>query len=74
MVLAAEGGWLDLSNSESPEFIGGVVAALSRDPALIGRTGTVLVAAEIAVEFGVSDADGPQPKPLTLDGLTTEQP
>ena len=31
---AAEGGWLDLANSESPEYIGRVVAALVRDARL----------------------------------------
>ena len=32
---AAEGGVFDLSNSESPEFIGRVIAALADDPLLI---------------------------------------
>ncbi|HEY7339074.1 MAG TPA: SDR family NAD(P)-dependent oxidoreductase, partial [Bryobacteraceae bacterium] len=35
---AAKAGWLDLSNSEGPEFIGRVVAALWRDSRLIDRT------------------------------------
>ena len=63
---AARGGWLDLSNSESPEFIGRVVAALSADPQLLERSGRVLVAAALAEELGVRDVDGRQPKPLTL--------
>lgn len=67
VLAAAAGGWFDLSNSESPEFIGRVIAALARDPALMERSGKVLVAAEIAAEFGVSDIDGRQPKPLTLE-------
>jgi len=67
VLAAAEGGWFDLSNSESPEFIGRVVAALARDPALMERSGKVLVAAEVAAEFGVSDIDGRQPTPLTLE-------
>ncbi|MBI1786477.1 MAG: SDR family NAD(P)-dependent oxidoreductase [Acidobacteria bacterium] len=64
---AAEGGWLDLSNSESPQFIGRVVAALAADPAIMERTGQVLVAAAVAAEFGVSDVDGRRPAPLTLE-------
>lgn len=64
---AAEAGWLDLSNSESPEFIGRVVAALARDPKLMERTGRVVVAAALAAELGVSDVDGKRPKPLTLE-------
>jgi dehydrogenase/reductase SDR family protein 1 len=55
---AAEGGWLNLSNSESPEFIGRVIAALANDPALLERSGKVLVAAEVAIELGVTDVDG----------------
>jgi dehydrogenase/reductase SDR family protein 1 len=67
VLLAAEGGWLDLSNSESPEFIGRVVAALARDPAIVERTGQILVAASIAAKLGVRDIDDRQPKPLTLE-------
>jgi dehydrogenase/reductase SDR family member 1 len=58
--------WLDLSNSESPEFIGRAVAALARDPAVMRHTGTVLVAASIAKEYGITDIDGKAPRPLTL--------
>jgi NAD(P)-dependent dehydrogenase (short-subunit alcohol dehydrogenase family) len=67
VIAAAKDGWLDLSNSESPEFIGRVVAALARDPALLERTGKVAIAAEIAAELGVTDVDGRQPAPLTLE-------
>jgi hypothetical protein len=68
-MLAAEAGWLNLSNSESPEFIGRVVAALANDPAILDRSGKVLVAAQVAIELGVTDVDGCQPKPLTLETL-----
>jgi dehydrogenase/reductase SDR family member 1 len=67
VMAAAKDGWLDLSNSESPEFIGRVIAALARDPALMGRTGKVAIAAEVATELGVGDVDGRQPVPLTLE-------
>jgi len=67
VMLAAEGGWLDLSNSESPEFLGRVVAALARDAALLQRSGRILVAAVVAAELGVRDVDGRQPRPLTLE-------
>lgn len=65
VMAAAE--WLDLSNSESPEFIGRVLAALDGDPKHNERSGQVLVAAALALEFGISDIDGKQPRPLTLD-------
>jgi len=64
VLAAAE--WLDLSNSESPEFIGRVVAALANDPRLQSRSGSVLVAAAVGAELGVTDTDGRQPVPLTL--------
>jgi NAD(P)-dependent dehydrogenase (short-subunit alcohol dehydrogenase family) len=66
---AARQGWLDLSNSESPEFIGKVIAALYADPRLPERSGRVSVAAQLALELGVSDVDGKQPLPLTLDKI-----
>jgi dehydrogenase/reductase SDR family protein 1 len=58
--------WLDLSNSESPEFIGRAVAALATDPQLLRHTGKVLVAAALAGQYGFTDIDGRTPRPLTL--------
>jgi dehydrogenase/reductase SDR family member 1 len=58
--------WLDLSNSESPEFIGRAVAALAADPEVLRHTGNVLVAAAIAKEYGFTDLDGTSPRALTL--------
>ncbi len=66
---AAAEGWFDLSNSESPEFSGRVVAALASDPALMTRTGQVLIGAAVAREFGVKDIDGREPRALTLETL-----
>jgi dehydrogenase/reductase SDR family protein 1 len=66
---AARAGWLDLSSSESPEFIGSVIAALSRDPHLMEKSGQALVAAQLAREFNVLDIDGTQPRPLTLESV-----
>ncbi len=63
---AAKFGVFDLSNSESPEFIGRVIVALAHDPRLSERSGAVVVAAQAAVEFDVRDIDGKQPVPLTL--------
>ena len=59
--------WLDLSNSESPQFIGRAVAALAADANVIEKTGRVLVAASLAREYGFSDVDEKTPAPLTLD-------
>jgi NAD(P)-dependent dehydrogenase (short-subunit alcohol dehydrogenase family) len=40
--------FLDLTNSESPEFIGRAIAALAADPDVLRYTGKVLVAASLA--------------------------
>jgi NAD(P)-dependent dehydrogenase (short-subunit alcohol dehydrogenase family) len=58
--------WLDLTNSESPEFTGRAVAALAADPDVMRHTGCVLVAASLARAYGFVDIDGKAPRPLTL--------
>jgi dehydrogenase/reductase SDR family protein 1 len=67
VLAAAAHGWFDLANSESPEFIGRVIAALAGDSCLMERSGKVCVAAALAQEYGVSDVDGKHPSPLTLE-------
>jgi NAD(P)-dependent dehydrogenase (short-subunit alcohol dehydrogenase family) len=64
-VLAA--GVFDLSNSESPEFAGRAVAALARDPEVARKSGRILVAAQLGLEYGFRDVDGKQPRPLTRE-------
>lgn len=59
--------WLDLSNSESPQFIGRAVAALSADAKAMEKTGKVLVAARLAQEYGFTDIDEKKPRPLELN-------
>lgn len=58
--------YFDLSNSESPHFIGRAVAALANDPNKLSKTGQVLVAAALALEYGFTDIDGKQPRPVEL--------
>jgi NAD(P)-dependent dehydrogenase (short-subunit alcohol dehydrogenase family) len=58
--------WLDLTNSESPEFVGRAVAALAADPNVMEHSGTVQVAARLAIKYGFTDIDGKAPRPLTL--------
>jgi len=66
-VLAA-GDALDLSNSESPEFIGRAVWALvGEGAALMRQTGQVIVAAALGRELGFVDIDGSAPRPLGLE-------
>jgi NAD(P)-dependent dehydrogenase (short-subunit alcohol dehydrogenase family) len=56
--------YFDLSNSESPQFIGRVVAGLMDDPKLMEKSGTWHIAAELAQQYGIGDIDGKQPKSL----------
>jgi NAD(P)-dependent dehydrogenase (short-subunit alcohol dehydrogenase family) len=58
--------WLDLSNSESPEFTGRAVVALAADPDVLRHTGQVHVVADLARAYGFTDIDGRTPRPLTL--------
>ena len=53
--------FFDLSNSESPEFVGRAVAALAADPQVARHNGRVVVAAELAAEYGFTDVDGKVP-------------
>jgi dehydrogenase/reductase SDR family protein 1 len=56
-------GDLDLSVGETPSFSGRAVAALAALPrdAMLGRSGRVEVVAELADEFGFTEADGSRP-------------
>jgi dehydrogenase/reductase SDR family member 1 len=58
--------WLDLTNSESPEFVGRAVVALATDPGVMRYTGQVLVAAALAQSYGFKDIDGKSPRALTI--------
>ena len=62
-VLAA--GVFDLSNSESPEFIGRAIAAMAADADAPRWSGKVVTAAAIALDYGFTDIDDKQPRPLT---------
>jgi NAD(P)-dependent dehydrogenase (short-subunit alcohol dehydrogenase family) len=59
-------GVFDLSNSESPEFVGRAVHALATDPEVLSLSGQALVAAELARRYGFTDIDGRSPRALTL--------
>jgi NAD(P)-dependent dehydrogenase (short-subunit alcohol dehydrogenase family) len=61
--------FFDLSNSESPQFIGRVIAGLWRDPELMQKSGKVHVAAQLAQEYGLVDIDGFRPRPLTASDI-----
>lgn len=60
-------GYFDMSNSESPQFIGRAIAGLASDQYIMQKSGKVLTAAELGLEYCFTDIDGKQPKPLSLD-------
>ena len=60
---------MDLSNSESPQFIGRAVVALATDVDIMDKSGRVLIAAELAQQYGFTDIDGTQPTPLTVEDI-----
>jgi NAD(P)-dependent dehydrogenase (short-subunit alcohol dehydrogenase family) len=62
------GEYFDLSNSESPQFIGRSVAALAADPTVMQKSGQIVVSAVLAAEYGFTDVDGTQPRPVLLGG------
>jgi NAD(P)-dependent dehydrogenase (short-subunit alcohol dehydrogenase family) len=47
--------------AETPEFSGRIIDALARDPLLMEKSGKVLIGAELAETYGVTEADGRQP-------------
>ena len=59
--------FFDMSNSESPEFTGRVIAALANNPNLMDRTGKVWVGAALAQEYGIEDIDGKRPRAVSLE-------
>jgi dehydrogenase/reductase SDR family protein 1 len=63
---AAEQGAFSLENSESPQFVGRVIAALEASGVALERTGQALVAASIGRELGIVDIDGRSPTPLDV--------
>jgi NAD(P)-dependent dehydrogenase (short-subunit alcohol dehydrogenase family) len=67
---AAAQGAFSLEGSESPQFVGRVIAALADRPDLARqRSGQAIVAAQLARELGVMDVDGTQPPVLGVDDV-----
>src|ERR1700742_3716198 len=58
--LIAEGG-------ETPLFVGRAVAALAADPAVTEKTGQILLASQLATEYGFTDVDGRVPPAPSRD-------
>jgi NAD(P)-dependent dehydrogenase (short-subunit alcohol dehydrogenase family) len=48
-------------HAETPQFTGRLIDALYRDPDLATLSGHTVIAAELAVKYGIADADGRRP-------------
>ncbi|MEH6567674.1 MAG: SDR family NAD(P)-dependent oxidoreductase [Halioglobus sp.] len=49
------------ASAEHPEFTGRVIDALFNDPALMDKSGKVLIGAELGQEYGITDINGKSP-------------
>lgn len=58
--------YFDMSNSESPQFVGLAIMSLWADPNRLEKTGKVHVTADLAREYGFVDIDGKKILPATL--------
>jgi NAD(P)-dependent dehydrogenase (short-subunit alcohol dehydrogenase family) len=52
---------------ETPLFAGRAVAALAADPGVMAKSGQILLASELAAEYGFTDIDGKVPPPPSRD-------
>jgi dehydrogenase/reductase SDR family member 1 len=59
--------YFDMSNSESPQFVGLAIAGLWADPKLMDKSGQVHVTAALAAEYGYADIDGKVIVPASLE-------
>ncbi len=50
----------EITGIESVEYVGRAVAALAADPAMLDKSGRILVVADVAREYGFTDIDGRQ--------------
>jgi NAD(P)-dependent dehydrogenase (short-subunit alcohol dehydrogenase family) len=57
----APGGEEMLKSFETPQFTGRVIEAFYADPNLMMKSGQVIIGAEAALEYGVTDSNGNQP-------------
>jgi dehydrogenase/reductase SDR family protein 1 len=58
--------YFDMSNSESPRYVGRAVAALAADSNVMRKSGQVVLSAALGQEYGFADIDGKVIRPVTL--------
>lgn len=60
----------DWTQTESPEYVGRVIAALAGDPLVYSRSGKVFMAGELAAEYHLTDIDGRYVPPFVIPEKT----
>ena len=50
-----------VATAETPQFTGRVIDGLARDSKLMDKSGGVLIGAELAQEYGITDVNGKSP-------------
>jgi NAD(P)-dependent dehydrogenase (short-subunit alcohol dehydrogenase family) len=63
-----EEGAFELSQAETPRFVGRGVAALAQDPDVLAKSGKAIRVADLADEYGFTDVDGSVPRLLIRQG------
>lgn len=63
----ADQEYFDMNNAESPQFVGRAIVALTADPQVMEKSGQILVAAQLALDYGFNDVNGFQPRPQTIE-------
>jgi hypothetical protein len=64
------GGVKTLESEETPKFSGLAIASLYSDPRLMSKSGSVVIAAEAALEYGFKDFNGKLPQLSRTEGLS----
>ncbi len=73
-IMAAHAAFpFDLSRTESPEYLGRAVAALSADPEVMRWSGQVLDVGNLAREYAFTDVDGTHPAPFRMPAAAEGQ-
>jgi len=63
----------DLTGTETPEYVGRLIAALAEDPEIMRKTGETYRAGDLAPEYGVYDVDGSQPRGFDIPIYTGDE-
>lgn len=58
---------IDIGQMESPRFIGRCISAMAQDTTIHNKTGSIMIAAEVAEKYHVTDINGNHPRSLRAE-------